>query len=165
MRPYRGNRVGLAVVGLALAAAGLYGFLRGEGRLPWPRGERLLPRGLPAHAAEHPWAGWVAALLLTALALLSIRWLIRAVGLGRWGSRSGSATAMLGVALKEIEGLSRIRVRWVKCDRLRISVTCGPSSDLAKLVARLNRDAVGKVRRTVGDDDLGAVVRLHVGRR
>nr|BFE87264.1 hypothetical protein GCM10020093_098650 [Planobispora longispora] len=87
------------------------------------------------------------------------------LGWGRWGRRSGTGTAMLAVALKEVEGLSGIRVRSVEGDRVRIAVSCGPAADVGGLVARVNEDAVHKVRRALGDETLGALVRLHVRRR
>lgn len=163
MKAYLDNRIGLAVFGTVLAGAGLYAFLRGQGRFhSQPRGDRIAGRGLPAYLAGHAWLGWLLALLLALLALLAIRWLVRTLGWGRLGGRTGAGAAMLGVAVKEVEGLGRVSVRHVKGDRLRIAITCGPAADVGKLVARLNKDAVGKVRRTVGDEDLGAAVRLHV---
>ena len=166
MRAYLGNRIGLAVSGAVLTGAGLYAWLRSQGKIgSQAAGDRILSRELPGHLSGHPWLGWSAALLQVVLALLAIRWLVRALGWGRWGSRSGSGTAMLGVALKEVEGLSRIHVRTVRGDRLRIAVSCEPTADVGKLVTRLNKDVVTKVRKTVGDEDLGASVRLHVRRR
>lgn len=166
MRPYLGNRIGLAVTGTVLVCAGLYAFLRGRGDIPGHSpGARLVRKGFPGWLAAHPWLGWLVALLLVALALLAVRWLLHALGWGRWGRRSGTGTAMLGVALKEVEGLTRVRVRYIRHERLRIGVGCAPATDVGKLVARLNRDAVGKVRRALGEVELGVMVRLHVRRR
>jgi hypothetical protein len=166
MKAYMGNRIGLAVTGTVLAGAGLYGFLRGWGKIPsLPSGERILHPGFPGRMAEHPWAGWLVALTLVVLALLAIRWLLHAVGWRRWGRRTGAGTAMLGAALKEIEGRTRVRARFVRNERVRIGVSCALTADVGKLVARLNKDAVGKVRGELGDPELGVVVRLHVRRR
>lgn len=166
MRPYLGNRIGLAVTGTVLVCAGLYAFLRGRGDLPGQApGARLVPRGFHGWPAAHPLPGWLVAVLLVALTLLSVRWLLHALGWGRWGRRTGTGTAMLGVALKEVEGLTRVRVRYVRHERLRIGVGCAPATDVGKLVSRLNKDAVGKVRRALGEVELGVTVRLHVRRR
>jgi hypothetical protein len=166
MKAYLGNRIGLAVTGTVLTGAGLYGFLRGCGRIPGlPSGERILHPGLPGRLAEHSGAGWLVALTLVVLALLAIRWLLHAVGWRRWGRRTKAGTATLVGALEEIEGLSRARVRFVRDERVRIRVSCAPTADVGKLVTRLNKGAVGKVRGTLGDPELGAVVRLHVRRR
>ncbi|OUC76581.1 hypothetical protein, partial [Streptosporangium minutum] len=78
MKAYLGNRIGLAVTGAVLTGAGLYAFLRGHGKLPQPRGDRILNRGIPGYLAEHPLVGWLAALLLMALTLVAIRWLLGA---------------------------------------------------------------------------------------
>ncbi|MFD0890319.1 hypothetical protein ACFQ08_37745 [Streptosporangium algeriense] len=166
MRVYLDNRIGLALTGAVLTGAGSYACLRGRGGLSsQPRDDRIMGRGLPAYLEQHAWLGWLAALLLVVLALLSIRWLLRALGWGRVGRSSATGTAMLGVAVKEIEGLVRVRVRHSKGDRLRVAITCGPATDVGRLVARLNKDAVAKVRRTIGEEDLGAWVRLHVRSR
>ncbi|MFC7644534.1 hypothetical protein ACFQX6_30395 [Streptosporangium lutulentum] len=166
MRAYLGNRIGLAVTGTVLTTAGFYGFLRGWGGIAGlPGEERILSQGSPGRLAGHPWAGWLVALTLVVLALLAIRWLLHAVGWRRWGRRAGAGVTTLGGALKEIEGLGRVRVRLVRDERVRIGVSCAPTADVGKLVARLNKDAVGKVRRTLGHPELGAVVRLHVRRR
>jgi hypothetical protein len=166
MKTYMGNRIGLAATGTALTGAGSYGFLRGWGEIPsLPGGERILRPGFPGRLAGHPWAGWVVALTLVVLALLAIRWLLHAVGWRRWGRRTGAGIAMLGASLKEIEGLTRVRARLVGNERVRIGVSCTSTADVGKLVTRLNKDAVGKVRRELGDPELEVVVRLHVRRR
>lgn len=92
--------------------------------------------------------GWLAALLLMALTLVAIRWLMGALGWGRWGSRTGSGTAMLGVALKEVEDLRRIQVRSVGGTRLRIGVTCGPGDG-----RRQTRGAAEQGRRRQSSQD------------
>lgn len=60
MRPYVGNRIGLAVTGAVLVCAGLYAFLRGRGDLPGqPPGARLVRGGSPAGWPHiRGWGGW-----------------------------------------------------------------------------------------------------------
>ncbi|WP_449066437.1 hypothetical protein [Planomonospora algeriensis] len=127
MRPYLGNRIGLTVTGLVLAGAGAYGVLRGLGEIPGQAaGAPVLDPGLPARLAEDPGAGWLAALVLVVLGLVSVRWLLRSLGWGRRGRRSETGIAMLGVALKEVEGLSRVRVRTVEGDGSGSGCAAGP---------------------------------------
>ncbi|MEU7001381.1 hypothetical protein [Nonomuraea sp. NPDC046570] len=165
MRQYTGNRVGLAVVGAILLGAGAYTFLRGTGTLPaQPKGARILRPGLAAYLAQHPWACWAAALVLVLLAMLALRWLLMAAGWGRIGSRDGTGTALLCVGLKDVEGVGRTRVRVVGKQRLRLAVTCPPAADVGAVAGRLDREVVGRIRREVGDDEMGALVRLHVRR-
>ncbi|WP_169950239.1 hypothetical protein [Microbispora sp. H11081] len=157
MRPRLGNRIGLCLVGLALV-------LGGAGLLA----ARRRPGGALAHASVvegRPWALPLLAGVAMLLALVATRWLVRALGWGRVGDRTGAGIAMLGVALKGIDGVGRISVRLVRDGRLRVSVTLQRSADLRQVIERLDGSAISRVRRAVGHDDAPAVVRLHVRRR
>jgi hypothetical protein len=166
MRQYTGNRVGLAVVGGLLLAAGAYAWLRGHDKLPGlPSRAKVLPEHAAQAVAEQPWALWLVALVLLVLALVTLRWLLLGLGWGRYGARSGTGTAMLCVGLKDVDGLTRAGVRVVgDAARLRIGLTCPSTADVGSVVAKLDREIVGRIRREVRDDDLGAVVRIHVRR-
>lgn len=166
MRQYAGNRKGLAVVGGVLLGAGGYTWLRGRGDLPeLPARVRVLPEGTVTAVAGHPWAWWLAALALLLLALAALRWLLLGLGWGRFGTRSGTGTAILCVGLKDVEGLSRAGVRVLGgAGRLRISLACPSTTDVGAVVAKLDREIVARIRREIRDDKLGAVVRLHVRR-
>ncbi|MDA0636909.1 hypothetical protein OUY22_26175 [Nonomuraea sp. MCN248] len=170
MRQYGGNRLGLAVVGAVLLVVGGYAWLRGQGQLAGlsPRA-RVLPERTVDAVAGNPWTLWAMALLLVVLALVTLRWLLLGLGWGRFGARSGTGTAMLCVGLKDVEGLSRAGVRVVGdpngAGRLRISFSCPAEADVGAVVGKLDREIVGRIRREVGDDDLGAVVRVHVRRQ
>lgn len=170
MRQYGGNRAGLAVVGAVLLAAGGYAWLRGQGYLAGfsPRA-RVLPQRAADALGGHPWPLWVVALVLVLLALVTLRWLVLSLGWGRFGKRCGTGTAMLCVGLKDTEGLQRAGVR-VAGDlegeaRLRISFSCPAAADVGMVVGKLDREIVGRIRREVRDDELGAVVRIHVRRQ
>jgi len=170
MRQYGGNRLGLAVVGTVLLLAGGYAWLRGQGQLGGlgPRA-RVLPERTADAVGGHPWALWLIALVLVALTLLALRWLLLALGWGRFGARSGTGTAMLCVGLKDVEGLSRAGVRVLGdpegTARLRISLSCPPETDVGAVVGKLDREIAGRIRREIRDDELGAVVRVHVRRK
>ena len=73
--------------------------------------------------------------------------------------------AMLGVGLKGLDGVSGLRVRQEGERRLRISITCDPDADPGPLISRLDREAVARVRRSVGLSAAPVLVRLHVRRR
>ncbi|MER6942654.1 hypothetical protein ABT294_01400 [Nonomuraea sp. NPDC000554] len=166
MRQYPGNRIGLAVVGALLLLAGGYAWLRAKDRIPGlsPRA-RLLPDRTAAAAADNPWALWLLAFLMTVLALVALRWLLLSLGWGRRGARTGTGTAMLCIGLKDVDGLSHAAVRVVgDADRLRIGLSCPSSADVGAVVNKLDRDIVGRIRREIRDDEVGAVVRLHVRR-
>ncbi|MEO3797196.1 hypothetical protein ABGB14_43935 [Nonomuraea sp. B10E15] len=164
MRQYAGNRVGLAVVGTALAGLGAYAWLRGEGRLSElpPKG-KVLPAQLHRTLAEEPWSMWLLAFALLLLSLVSLRWLLLCLGWGRRGTPNGTGTAMLFVGLKNVENLGKTKVR-VGDDGLRISVTCPSEADMGAVVGKLDQDIVGRIRREIRDDEMCTVVRLHVRR-
>ncbi|MEV0582319.1 hypothetical protein [Nonomuraea sp. NPDC050310] len=160
MRQYGGNRVGLAVFGGVLLALGGYAWLRGTELSPKAR---ILPDRTVEAVAAHSWAVWAAALLLVVLTLVTLRWLVLALGWGRYGQQTGTGSAMLCVGLKDVEGVTKSSVRVVgDSERLRIALTCRESTDVGAVAGRLDRDLVGKIRREVSDNDLGTVVRLHV---
>ncbi|MET9342885.1 hypothetical protein ACWENQ_28385 [Nonomuraea sp. NPDC004354] len=164
MRQYGGNRIGLGVVGGVLLGLGGYAYLRGGGELGTRRNARVLEDDVAGYVAAHPWVSWLLALVLVFAALLALRWLLIALGWGRLGNRSGTGTALLCVGLKDVDGISRTAVRVVGQDRLRIAVTCPALADVGAVVTKLNREVVGRVRRDVGVDDMGAIVRVHVRR-
>ncbi|MEU7894729.1 hypothetical protein AB0B45_17940 [Nonomuraea sp. NPDC049152] len=164
MRQYSGNRIGLGVVGAVLLGVGGYAYLRGAGALGKGRNARVLEADLTGYVAAHPWIAWGLALVLVLIAMLTTRWLFMALGWGRLGSRSGTGTALLCVGLKDVDGISRTSVRVVGEDRLRLAVTCPSVADVGAVVTKLNRELVSRVRRDIGDDDMGAIVRVHVRR-
>ncbi|MBE1566298.1 hypothetical protein [Nonomuraea africana] len=164
MRQYAGNRIGLSVVGVVLLGGGAYTFLRGTGRLPQAKEARVLDIDVAAYLAAHPWISWAGALALVLAAMVTVRWLLMALGWGRLGHRSGTGTALLCVGLKDMEGISRTKVRVVGGDRMRIAVTCPATADVGALVGKLDKEIVGRIRRDVGAEGMGALVRLHVRR-
>ncbi|WP_431896657.1 hypothetical protein [Nonomuraea sp. bgisy101] len=164
MRQYSGNRIGLGVVGAVLLGAGVYAYLRGGGELGKGRNTMVLEADLDGFVAAHPLISWGLALALVLAAMLATRWLFMALGWGRLGNRSGTGTALLCVGLKDVDGISRTSVRVVGEDRLRLAVTCPVTADVGAVVTKLDREIVGRVRRDIGEDDMGAIVRVHVRR-
>ncbi|MGI5160380.1 hypothetical protein [Microbispora sp. CA-102843] len=163
MGPRRGNRLGLCLVGLTLVAGG-FGLLAAARGRP---GAALIDESVADASVVDgkPWALPLLAGVAMVLALVATRWLFMALGWGRVGSRTGAGIAMLGVALKGIDGIGRISVRLVRDGRLRVSVSLRQPADLRQVIRRLDESAISRVRRAVGRDDALAVVRLHVRRR
>ncbi|MCT9929152.1 hypothetical protein N5079_02840 [Planotetraspora sp. A-T 1434] len=159
MRPHVGNRIGIALVGLALLAGGVCALAVREDH---PK-VRLAELG--AFFAQNAWARPLAAAVAMLLALITTRWLLVALGWGRCGSRTGTGTAMLGVALKGIEGVGRIQVRLVGDKRMRVSVSLLRRADLHEVIGRLDGQAISRVRGAVDREGLPALVRVHVRRR
>lgn len=154
-----GHRAGITAVGLGLAALGGYLLAAGRER----PGDRVVD---PAALVEAPLVGAVAAVMAALLTVLAIRWLVSALADARLGARSPVGIAMLGVALKGIEGIARLHVRMVPNRRIRISVSLRPGADVAAVVSRLEESAVSRTRSAVGaPPDLPALVRVHVRRR
>ncbi|RJL32388.1 hypothetical protein [Bailinhaonella thermotolerans] len=156
-----GNRAGLVGVGLTLTGLGAYSLLRAAGRLGQAREAVFTPPG-----DERIWYGVAA--LGVATAVLGARWLARVVGPRARGSRTGAGTAMLGVALKGIEGVRWINVgivRHGRRQRLGLTVSCDPQADLRELRIRLDREVVARVRRVCDDERLPALARVHITRR
>ncbi|GIH70597.1 hypothetical protein [Sphaerimonospora thailandensis] len=159
LRSHLGNRVGIGLVGLALVGGGGYVM---SVRLDRPHDPVM---DLASLTAGRPWAWPLAAGVALLLALAATRWLLSALGWRRCGSRTASGIAMLGVALRGVDGIAGIKVRIVGERRMRVSLSLRPEADLPEVVARLDRSAISRARGAVGLPDLPAVARLHVRRR
>ncbi|GII30934.1 hypothetical protein [Planotetraspora mira] len=158
MRAHMGNRVGLGIVGLIMALAGVGVLAARADHL----GVRIIDLSF---FVRNAWARPLAAAAAILIALLVTRWLAVALGWGRCGSRTGSGTAMLGVAMKGIEGISRIQVRLVRDKRMRVLVSLLPRADLHEVIGRLDGQAISRVRGAVDREEIPTLVRLHVRRR
>ncbi|WP_433218419.1 hypothetical protein [Microtetraspora malaysiensis] len=158
MRAYLGNRVGILVVGLALLVGGV-AVLLAAGERP---GDPVLDLSF---FTENAWARPFGVLVPLVIGIVATRWLLVALGWGRIGTRTGSGIAMLGVALKGVQGIGKLYVRLVGDSRMRISIDLLPEADPAEVIGRLNAEAVSRVRGMVGRGDLPTLVRLHIRRR
>jgi hypothetical protein len=158
MRAHLANRAGIGLAGLALVAGGVHA-LAARGERPWDKIADL------SVLDRYPWAPPLAAGAAILLALTATRWLAAALGLGRWGSRTGAGIAMLGVALKGVEGIGGIRVRLVGDRGLRVWLSLHPEADLHEVIRRLDESAISRVRGAVGRSGAPAFVRLHVRHR
>ncbi|MBO3744475.1 hypothetical protein J5X84_00245 [Streptosporangiaceae bacterium NEAU-GS5] len=160
MRSHFGNRIGIGIVGLFMLVAGCYAFFM---RASDPQ---ILVVDL-SYVTGSAWALLLAVAVTVTLALVVTRWLLRALGWGRGGVRTGSGTAMLGVLLKGTADIHRMRVRVVGAERIRVSVICGPGTDLAGVVRRLDPGGASRLRRAVdvGPDPGGTPIVVRLGVR
>ncbi|GIH27262.1 hypothetical protein Aph01nite_55720 [Acrocarpospora phusangensis] len=153
-----GNRLAIALVGACAVFTGLYAL--------WARDAR------PGHAildleflAAHVWACVLTTTLVTVVALVATRWLVATLARRRYGTRHGTATATLGVALQGLYGIDKLSVRVVPYERTRINIRCRPATPLGDLTRRLDQQAIARVRGVLGPSaDLPVVIRLHVTR-
>lgn len=163
MRQYTGNRVGLCLLGAILLTLGAYTWLRGTALAPK---ERILAAHTVEVISAQAWLLWEFTLILVMLTLLSLRWLLLSLGWRRLGRRAGVGVALLCVGLREVEGAEGVVKGGVRvvgaAERLRVSLVCGPATDLGTVVRRLDRELIGRIRRELGGGEAGAVVRLHV---
>ncbi|MBB5431163.1 alkaline shock response membrane anchor protein AmaP [Nocardiopsis composta] len=180
-RTARGNRIGLALLGLASAAIGGAGLAAGYGAWgPGPDG-RVLPAGLAGAAG--PWAPYLpyagAALALLA-ALAALGWIL---GQARTGAiartaleeTGAGAVAVSASALQEAvrgraggyPGVRSVRLRAAgpaDAPRLWIDLALEDDADPAELCRRLRTEALPELRAALGADRLPAVLRLTVPR-
>ncbi|GAA0978458.1 hypothetical protein GCM10009555_041510 [Acrocarpospora macrocephala] len=152
------NRIGIGIVGTLLLLTGLYAL--------WARDAHPDLAILdPGFFAAHIWAYIIAAAVLPAAAAIATRWLIFALALHRYGTRHGTGTAMLGVALQGLDRVDKLTVRVVRGERTRIHVRCRPGASLGEVARRLDQQAITRVRGVLGPSaDLPVLVRLHVTR-
>jgi hypothetical protein len=176
------NRTVLTIVALLLAAAGIYGLLRGEGAF----GERtadepLLWDDLRRFVNDN--AGWfwlaVAALALV-IAWLAWRWLRvqllptpsldrLAVGGREEGATHLSAAAVSEAVRRDLEAspdVSSARVRLVGDPEdlvLDIRATVAAGADQERVRRRIEDEVIPRAAGALEDPDLGATVRLRLG--
>lgn len=156
-RTARGNRLGLALLGVPLLAIGGYALARGLGGFGAARAEdRIL---LPEHGdyfAANRWLWWVIAALALVLALLGLRWLL---------AQSRRET-LSGLRLEQgRDGTTEVEAAGV-ADALETDLTRHPA------VQRAHADLTGtgtapsvRLRLVVAEDTPLDVVRDHLDHR
>ncbi|WP_280436945.1 alkaline shock response membrane anchor protein AmaP [Nocardia carnea] len=175
-RPARLNRTLLALLGVALLAAGALALAGYSGWLEWTDTDTPL---VPGTAAPPDWVFWLVITGATVLGLLCLRWLVaqlfrmpRPVSwqLAADGSAGrtvlSSRTAATAVAA-DIESYGEVRGAgaWLAGPRatpeLHLVVTAEPGADISRLRARIHDEAVPRLRRAL---DVGELpVRLELG--
>jgi hypothetical protein len=180
----RGNRVGLALIGLVLLAIGGLSLARGLGAFGVDAARRpVLERGTTALASGRP-AFWPAvAAVGVVLALIGLAWLFTLMHLDRVrrirlqagasgvteveGAPVGRALADQVSTYPAVRRAHAVLRGRADAPRLDLGVTAGGPADLSDLVTKLHEEAVPDLRTTLGLNRLPTLVRLNVvpGRR
>lgn len=179
-RTARGNRWGLAVVGVVLAVGGGAALAAGQGLFGagWAGtavGEAPGAAGLPVP----DWLPYAVAAVAVVVALLALRWLlvqlrgdrVRRVmlepeeGSGRSELVSGAAQGAVEDAVGGYPGVRRARARMQGSDRsprLRLDVTLDDDADVVDVWSRVRGEALTDLRGSLEEDRLPTVVRLSM---
>ena len=183
-RTGRGNRYGLALIGILLMAGGVYALLRGHGSLGarQPRTAPLLTTTESRWASGHSWVWIIAAAACILIALLMLRWLLiqlRSERLRRLpvepdatrGRTNMAATALTDAVEDDIvayPGVHAARVRLVghpDQPELRLRVLVDPRTDLGAIRRRIRDEAIIRARAALELDHMNVHVALAVNRR
>jgi HAMP domain-containing protein len=182
-RTARGNRIGLAIVGLALLIAGLLTLARGLDIMPGILGSPDAPvaeQRTRDFLAEQTWFWVVLAVVLVLIALLALRWLAvqtRSDALGKLrlesDARRGATTMPAGAATGALEEdlASSPYLRRASATlngsasrpRLNLSATIAPSAEVAAAKGRVY-EALERYGRAMETPQLPTLVHLRVGR-
>jgi hypothetical protein len=175
-----GNRLPLALTGLALLGAGGGGLATGLGAFGRARADRPVWDGaLSGDAMAYGWFWPLIAGLASVLATLGLGWLLvqargrtprrPVVGAGDRASRSATRAAVraLTADVGAYPGVRRVRVRLcgpIARPRACVRVTCDDDADLALLGRRVRDEAIARLRAALERDDLVGVLVFRVSR-
>lgn len=179
-RTARGNRIGLAVVGLILLAAGAYALARGLAAGPELLGSAHAPltdRHLRSYPASQSWFWPVAAVVTVIITLLALRWLAvqaRTDAVGdialetspRQGTTRLPARALTDAleddltASPYVQRVNAILTGPAAARRLALTVTLTTGSDPATVAQRTSQ-ALERLRHAHDAESLTATVRLR----
>lgn len=175
-RTARGNRLGLALVGVLLVIGGGVALARGVGVLPGlPADQPLLNAAERSFARDQPWFWYVVAIVAVLIALLALRWLLvqgrrgTVRGLRIDGEATGRTQMPARAASRAVEqdigglpGVRRVTARLAgspSAPGVRLAVTADPRGDPAQLRAGVLH-ALGDLADSLDVDRLPATVRL-----
>jgi hypothetical protein len=177
-RTARGNRLGLALVGLALLACAAYTLVRGSGELSaLPAGEPIIPAPLRELALTNSWFWPAVAVAAGVVALLALRWLLvqaRSDRLDRLvldederGASYVDARAFGSVVADEVAalpGVRRARALLVGAPdgaQLHLRVAVDENVDVDQLRSGV-QETLRDARHALEDSNLPAVVRIRL---
>lgn len=187
-RTARGNRIGLGLIGVALAAGGGYLLARSLGAFGQQQAaDPVYSDGTAQWVhAQRPWLWITIAAVAVLLAIAAIRWLLvqlRSDTLGRITVDSGHVTepgsgrtelptralaTVVGQDIESYSGVSKVHAGLTgRPDQpeLRLRVTVDPDADLAKVRRKITGEAVANARIALDAEHLPTQLRLIVGRR
>lgn len=184
-RTARGNRLGLAIVGVLLVAGGGAALARGLGVLPGlPAAQPLLNAAERRFAKDTPWFWYVVAAVAVIIAVLAIRWLLvqtrsgalrvlRVPGASDGNQAAGGRTRMPAraatravtdelAAHRSIAHAGAVLTGSPSAPRLRLNVTADQDCDWPRVRETLNGEALTHLRRALELDALPARVHVHL---
>ncbi|WP_433324523.1 alkaline shock response membrane anchor protein AmaP [Spirillospora sp. CA-294931] len=182
-RTGRGNRLGLAAVGVALLAAGGAALARGAGLSPSLLGEPDVPvldRRTRDFADDQVWFWPALATTAIVVALMGLRWLavqtrtdaVRSMSLEadrRKGATRMPARALTGAVQDDLASAPDLRgaratlAGTVSHPHLRLTVTLDPDADVPGAKLRIQQ-ALDRASRALETEHLTATVHLRTGR-
>lgn len=182
-RTNRGNRIGLAIVGLLLLIAGLLVLARSLNLAPGILGSPDAPvaeQRTRDFAAEQTWFWVVLAVVLILIALVALRWLavqtrsdtLRRLRLEsdlRRGATTMPTGAATGALEEDLSGSPYLRRASATLNgsasrpRLRVAATMAPSAEVWAVRTRLY-EALGRYGQAMETPELPTIVQLRVGR-
>ncbi len=181
-RTARGNRIGLAIVGVLLLLAGVAALIRALEVMPGVLGSADAPviEQPLQDLADQPWFWVVLAIVLIVIAVLALRWIgvqarsdavrrLRLESDTRVGSISMPADAATGALEDDLESSPYLRHAEAGLGggpsrpRLRLSVTMEPTAEPAAALERTH-EALDRYQQAMEMPDAPAVVQLCVGR-
>ena len=185
-RTARGNRVGLAVVGVLLVAGGGAALARGLGLLAGPLGlpaaQPLLNAAERRFAKDTPWFWYVVAAVAVIIAVLAVRWLLvqtrsgalrvlRVPGASGGGGRTRMPARAAARAVtdelsahRSIARAGAVLTGSPSAPRLRLNVTADQDCDWPRVRDTLAGEARTHLRRALELDALPARVHVHLSR-
>ena len=186
-RTARGNRIGLATVGLLLLLSGAAVVLADQGVFGRLAAEtRIYPQPAVAWVAGHRWAFWVAAVLALFVVLLAVRWMlvqgrsdrVRRLSIDNEADEApGSGrTALLVAAITaaaEDQARAIIGVRRVGADvsgaqdapELWLSIVVDENADTALIREQLQTTVLSDVRQALERPELPVYLTLQVTKK
>ncbi|MBV2362651.1 alkaline shock response membrane anchor protein AmaP [Streptomonospora nanhaiensis] len=178
-RSARGNRWGLATVGLLLAVLGAAALGAGRGLLPVPTPRAGLAETPGALGIGGAWLPYAAAAAAVLAALLALRWLAvqgRGDTVGRvavepdprGGTTDLPARAARGAfedAVREYPGVRRARARLTESSaapHVRLDLTLDDDADVAAVWRRVRAEALADLRTALDLERVPAVIRVSM---
>lgn len=182
-RTARGNRIGLAIVGVILLLAGLAALLRALDLMPGILGSADAPvteQQLRDFADEQPWFWVVLAIVLILIALLALRWLgmqarseevrrLRLESDPRRGSTSMPASAATGALEDDLASSPYLRKANAGLNgspsrpRLHLAVTMEPTAEPRAVLDRTYQ-ALDRYGRALETPETSTLVQVRVAK-